>query len=345
MKTKRIRVISVLSILLLLILSFGMGCSSNDTEKEASSEQKPAKSEEKPAAPEKKEVKRYVLAGASEGGNGHTFVAIAANLFNKYIDGVEFSARPGSNLENINAFESGEALGGQTNPSALKSLRGQDGKTTVKTLWIMFDGPLTIVVPKDSPINSYSDLKGMRVSVGKKGAGEDQMNSRIFEALGIDKEKYFKQIQYLGKGAALPALKDGAIDAALVSSPHPGASFIVDMAASPKGAKLISLTDEEQDKIVKKFPQYSKSTIPAGSYDFQKEDMKTTTEYYYLAVSGDAPEDLVYEMAKVLHEKQDELRASAPWTSTATVENTVKNPGFELHPGAVKYFKEIGALK
>jgi len=171
------------------------------------------------------------------------------------------------------------------------------------------------------------------------------MNSRIFEALGIDKEKYFKQIQYLGKGAALPALKDGAIDAALVSSPHPGASFIVDMAASPKGAKLISLTDEEQDKIVKKFPQYSKSTIPAGSYDFQKEDMKTTTEYYYLAVSGDAPEDLVYEMAKVLHEKQDELRASAPWTSTATVENTVKNPGFELHPGAVKYFKEIGALK
>ncbi len=294
------------------------------------------------------EPMRLVMAGSSSGGTAHLYFAALSPLLNKYIPGMEASARSGGTTENVPFLERGEAKIAAVNTGAVLKLYGKEGlaKTRIRTVFAMFHAPYHILVPRDSPVKQLADLKGKRVSVGIKGGGEAYLFQRLVDAVGM-KESDFRA-EYLGKGEAVNAYKDGTLDGMLFLCPLP-CPVITELATHPRGARLVPLSTEEVQKLIAKYPDYTDYTIEKRWYtNALKEaatDVHSFTEWYYVAARDDFPEETAYQITKVIAEHHDELVASFKAANSSTAENTAKYPGFALHPGTARYLREKGLLK
>ena len=113
----------------------------------------------------------------------------------------------------------------------------------------MFHIPFHIVVPADSPIKSFADLKGKRVSVGIRAGGEANLFLRLLELYGM-KEGDVK-IEFLGKGEGTAAYKDGSVDAMTFLCPLP-CPVVTELATHPRGVRLVPFSDAEVAKIREK---------------------------------------------------------------------------------------------
>jgi len=293
------------------------------------------------------EPNRLVMAGSSSGGTSHLYFAALAPLLNKYIPGMEASARSGGTSENVLLIDRGDVKVGVTEPGAAMMIQGKDyEKSRLRTLFAMFTTPYHVIVPADSPVQSFADLKGKRFAVGNKAGGEAYLFQRIVDALGM-KESDFK-VEYLGKGEGLNAYKDGVLDAMLYLCPLP-CPVVTEAATHPRGARVVPFSAEEIGKIRAKYTWYGDymigKAVYANALKDKSVDTATITEWSYIAVRDDFPEDLAYQMAKVLDEHHDELEAAFRPAATSTAENTARYPGFKLHAGTERYLKEKGLLK
>src|SRR6185369_15212273 len=203
---------------------------------------------------------RIVMAGSSSGGTAHLYFASLAPLLNKYIPGMEASARTGGAVENVALLERGSVQVAVAGPGDAQTVLGADGlaKTRIRTLFAMFHIPFHIVVPKDSPIQSFADLKGKRVSVGIRAGGEANLFLRLVELFGM-KENDFR-LEFLGKGEGVNAYKDGAVDAMTFLCPLP-CPIVTELATHPRGVRLVPFSAADVAKIRAKQPWYSPYTI------------------------------------------------------------------------------------
>jgi len=290
---------------------------------------------------------RLVMAGSSSGGTSHLYFAALAPMLNKYVPGIEASARSGGTAENVLLIERGDVKMGVTEPGAALMILGNDAAQTsrLRTLFAMFTTPYHILVPKDSPVKSVADLKGKRVAVGSKAGGEAYLFQRTLDALGM-KESDFR-VEYLGKGEGLNAYKDGVLDGMFYLCPVP-CPLVTEAATHPRGVRVVPFSLEEIQKIRAKYTWYGDYTIEKSVYTAAlKEgaaDTATITEWSYIVVRDDFPDQLAYQIAKMLDEKHDELVAAFRPAGTSTAGNTARYPGFKLHPGTERYLKEKSLL-
>ena len=291
---------------------------------------------------------RLVMAGSSSGGTAHLFFASLAPLLNKYVPGMEASARTGGAAENVALIERGSVQVAVAGPGDAQAVLGKEGldKSRIRTVFAMFHIPFHIVVPADSPIKSFADLKGKRVSVGIRAGGEANLFLRLLDVYGI-KESDVK-IEFLGKGEGTAAYKDGSVDAMTFLCPLP-CPVVTELATHPRGVRLVPFSDAEVSKIRDKQPWYSPYTIEKSWYTNalkgDAKDVPTFTEWIYVAARDDLPAETAYQIAKVLGEHHDEMVAAFKAANSSTAENTAKYPGFKLHPGTERYLKEKGLLK
>jgi TRAP transporter TAXI family solute receptor len=289
---------------------------------------------------------RIVMAGSSSGGTAHLYFASLAPMLNQYIPGMEASARTGGAVENIALLERGGVQIAVAGPGDAQAVLGKEGleQTRIRTLFAMFHIPFHIVVPKDSPIRSFADLKGKRVSVGIRAGGEANLFLRLIELYGM-KER-FPSSSSAGEGTN--AYKDGAVDALTFLCPLP-CPVVTELATHPRGVRLVPFSDEEIAKIRAKYEWYSPYTIEKSWYTNamkdEAKDTRTFTEWIYVATRDDFPEETAYQIAKVLGDKHDELAAAFKAANSSTAENTAKFPGFKLHPGTERYLREKGLIK
>ena len=291
---------------------------------------------------------RLVMAGSSSGGTAHLFFASLAPLLNKYVPGMEASARTGGAAENVALIERGSVQVAVAGPGDAQAVLGKEGldKSRIRTVFAMFHIPFHIVVPADSPIKSFADLKGKRVSVGIRAGGEANLFLRLLDVYGI-KESDVK-IEFLGKGEGTAAYKDGSVDAMTFLCPLP-CPVVTELATHPRGVRLVPFSDAEVSKIRDKQPWYSPYTIEKSWYTNalkgDAKDVPTFTEWIYVATRDDFPAETAYQIAKVLGDHHDEMVAAFKAANSSTAENTAKYPGFKLHPGTERYLKEKGLLK
>jgi TRAP transporter TAXI family solute receptor len=110
--------------------------------------------------------------------------------------------------------------------------------------------------------------------------------------------------------------------------------------------KLLSIDDDIIKKLQEKYPWYSRAIIPAGTYDNQAEDVVTTSLTITVVIDESVPEDIVYNMAKVMWENIDTIKRAHSALKDAAIEGAVQNlGGLPLHPGAERYYRERGVLK
>lgn len=253
----------------------------------------------------------------------------------------------GASVENVNLILSGRAelalITGDTGVQAYKGtgpFEGEAPKEDLRGLAAFYPNYVQIITTKDSGINSFADLKGKKVGVGAPNSGTELNARLLFEGHGMSYDDITPD--YLSFAESIDQMKNGMVDAAVLSSGIPNAA-ILDLATT-HGVKIIPVADDALEYLLDKYPFLTKSAIPAGVYD-NAEDVTAFTITNALIVSKELSEDVVYEMTKAIFENIDVIHASHNAAKDVTLEGALDGLGVPLHPGAEKYYKEAGILK
>ena len=192
----------------------------------------------------------------------------------------------------------------------------------------------------DPSIKSFSDLKGKTVSVGAAGSGDNFAAGQIFAEFGMTFDDVNAVYQSYSDSAE--GMKDGKIDAAFCVSGAP-TTALVDLAATAnKPLNIITLEDEHIDGLMKEYPFYAKTVIPAGTYENQAEDITTVSIRAMLVAANSVPEDTVYELMGAMFDKLDDLKAGHAKFANLSVETATDGVSIPFHAGAKKYLEEKG---
>ncbi len=286
------------------------------------------------------------IGGGPTGGTYNSFANGMAVYVPKKVPNIQMTAvGSGGSVENVKRISRNETNIGPC--YAVDSALGWDGKLPkdskayngLRAMGYLYGAPAQLVVREGSGITSAYDLKGKRVAVGNAGSGAAASAERFFRHIGIWDQ--FKPT-FMGYSAAAAAFKDKKIDAfwALVGYPNRSvieASVQVDIALVDVGA------DAEKSGFYKAYA-YSPTTIPAGTYGKGMPACNSFQDSTILSAHESVSEDLVYDIMKTLWSK-DGMAAmtSAKKTFKAmTLENAFRGASVPLHPGAVKFWKEMG---
>jgi TRAP transporter TAXI family solute receptor len=190
-------------------------------------------------------------------------------------------------------------------------------------------------------ITSIADLKGKRVSVGDAGSGVEFNAKQILAAYGISFDDI--TVQNLSFADSATAYKDGKIDAFFCTAGAP-TTAVVELATS-NTINLLEVDDEHAAALMAEYPFYTQIVIPAGSYKGVDQDVKTVAVAATYIVSDKLSEDVVYNMTKAIFENAGEIAKAHGKGAELNAQYAVAGVSIPFHPGAEKYFKEIGALQ
>ena len=252
----------------------------------------------------------------------------------------------GSN-ENIPLLEAGQLdlalVAGEPSYEAFMGI-GRP-RTRLKILTAMYSSPGMFVVRADSPYKTIRDLVDKPVAFGAKGSGLPILSRYVLDGLGLKQDDDFQSI-YLDRAADGPTMVlDGRV-AALWGAGIGWPGFAT-MAASPGGARFIAPDAGEIARIRAKHTFLKPLTVPAGSYPNQNAPIDALGSWSFVLARENLPDDVAYRLARSLHSAESRLCQKLAQACETTAANTIAAaPGPELiHPGVLKYFREIGVAK
>ena len=182
----------------------------------------------------------------------------------------------------------------------------------------------------------------IRIVTAERGASPSLATDRVLETYGISAAKIKEwggSVSYVSYAEATSLMKDGHADAYC----GPIMPATLELAVSKK-LKPLALDPAIIDALHKNY-KYGKSTIPAGTYDFIKKDLPVITENPVLIVSSKLSDDVVYRMTKKICENPKKIQNAGNTYKTWQPEDAPQIVGGPIHPGAVKYYKEMGWMK
>jgi TRAP transporter TAXI family solute receptor len=249
--------------------------------------------------------------------------------------------------ENIPLLESGgldiALVAGEPAYEAFKGI-GRPA-THLKILAAMYSSPGMFVVRADSPYKSIRDLVGKPIAFGAKGSGLPVMSRFLLDGLGLKQDEDFQSV-YLDHAGDGPAMVlDGRV-AALWGAGIGWPGFTT-LAGSPGGARFIAPDADEIARVKAKHAFLKAMTIPAGSYPNQNTPIDSLGSWSFVLARADLADDIAYRLARTLHGLESAFCKKLAQACETTAANTVAAaPNVELiHPGVMKYFREIGVVK
>jgi uncharacterized protein len=218
-------------------------------------------------------------------------------------------------------------------------------RTNLKILTAMYSSPGMFVVRADSPYKSIRDLAGKPVAFGARGSGLVILSRYVLDGLGLKQDEDFQAV-YLDRAGDGPAMvQDGRV-AALWGAGIGWPGFAT-MAASPGGARFLAPDADEIARIRAKHSFLKPLTVPAGSYPDQSVSINSVGSWSFVLARESLPDDVAYRLARTLHGVESALCKKLAQACETTAANTIAAaPSLELiHPGVLKYFREIGVVK
>ncbi len=227
-----------------------------------------------------------------------------------------------------------------TTPPALVSL-AQNGKAMFKNksnpkfdeIRALFPIPslaMHFVVSDKSGINNFAEMEGKKILLGKGTFGANE-GAKYIKLFGLEGKIDLAQVELSN---AVPALKNGQIDGFVTSGSFP-APNVIEAAAGSK-VKILSLSDEQVAQSKR-----TKLIIPAGTYAGQDSDI-TTTSLPVVAYTSTAMDDTTaYTLTKAFWSQKQLMSDTSPWWGGVSTE-MLSNISGKIHPGAAKYYREIG---
>ena len=298
--------------------------------------------------------KDYVLNTASTGGTYHPVgTAIATLTKVKLLPKQKFS------LTAVNSAGSGanvQALGAGTADFAiLQGLYGSYAATgtgpisepqknlrSVTMLWQNVEQFLVANEKvKSGTVSDLMSLRGQSAGMGKQNSGTLGSNKVLLSGLGIDIGSDYDLV-YAGYGPTADALANGQIVTAGIPSGPPTGAITKLMAANSGKFTILDVTSAEAKKMDGGRLLWTPYVIKAGTYPGQDKDINTIAQPNFLGVNASVDENHVYLLTKTMYENLPFLQAIHPATKVMAVEKAMAGLPVPLHPGAAKYYKEMG---
>ncbi len=203
--------------------------------------------------------------------------------------------------------------------------------------------PFTVVARQDSNIKTFDDLKGKRVNIGNPGSGQRGTMEVLMKEYGWSNDD-FKLVSELKAAEQSKALCDNKIDAMVYTVGHP--SGAIKEATTSCDSNIVTVAGPKVDKLIADNSFYRVATVPGGMYRGSDNDVMTFGVGATFVSSTAVPEDVVYNVVKAVFENFDDFRRLHPAFANLKKEEMVKDGlSAPLHPGALKYYKEVGLIK
>ncbi len=302
------------------------------------------------------EERNYLLATASTGGTYYP-VGVAISTLTK----VKLQPKQKIGMSAINSAGSGENIKllreNEVQFAILQGLYGyyawngagplandgpQKDLRSVSMLWQNVE-QFTVLSKKveSGTVSDLLNMKGDRMALGKKNSGTIGSNATLLGNLGIDINKDYKLV-HVGYGPSADALQNGQVSGMGTPAGVPTGAVTRAIASMGDKVTLLNFTDEQAKKADGGLNLWTKYIIPAGTYPNQKNDVTTIAQPNFLAVRADIDEEAVYLITKTLYENLPFLNAIHKATKAMSKEKAINGLPMPLHPGAARYYKEIG---
>ncbi len=257
----------------------------------------------------------------------------------------------GASVFNINAIMAGNLEFGIAQSDrqyqAYNGLSEWQGKPQkdLRAVFALAPEMVTFVASEASGIKKLEDVKGKTVNIGNPGSGNRQSAIDVFEAAGIDYEKDFNA-EGIKAADAPRMMQDGRIDGFFYTVGHPNGN-IKEATAGLRKARIIAIPDITP--LTSKFPYYSQAYIDMANYpeatNAAEGKVPTVGMLATFVSSAKVPDDVVYKLTKTVFENLDEFKTLHPALANLTQESMLQGLTAPIHPGALKYYKEVGLIK
>ena len=245
--------------------------------------------------------------------------------------------------ENIRRLASGELDVALANSAisyfALRGEEGWDQAYPIRTVMTLAPNVAFFITPESSDIETMADLAGQRVAAGPAGAGFEFFLRPLLAAHGLTYDDFTalngtqtQVVNMLADGSAAAAFLGGAIPTASITQ-----------ACASDDMHFIPLEPAAVEELTSAYLFFNRATVSAGTYRGQDEDFHgLDVGSMHLITRADADEDLIYELTRTIYENRERVTEKHAAGRAINPGNVVRDTGTEFHPGAVRYYKEIG---
>ena len=288
------------------------------------------------------ETFKLTIATGGTGGTYYPSGGGVGELLRSKLDMVEAATAEvtAGSVENAQLVERGKADMGMICWIGVVGADLEGKLPNVRSMFFIHGSTCHWAVGADSGINTFVDMKGKKVALDAPGSAGLVSSLLVLKLFGVDPDRDMKS-QRITQSQGADAFKDGRIDVVFGDVGWPNSTFME--LTTIRKVKILSFSDAELSKIETKYPSLPREIIPAGTYKNQGE-IHTYTEAGPWVCNASLPEELVYQIVKTIHQNQDWL--------TQNVHKAIGRWKFEpgvkvlapLHPGAAKYYKELGLM-
>ncbi|MBU2965341.1 TAXI family TRAP transporter solute-binding subunit [Amphritea sp. 2_MG-2023] len=297
----------------------------------------------------------YILATASTGGTYYP-VGVALATLTK----VKLEPKHKVSLSAINSAGSGENIKllseNEAQFAILQGLYGawawngegafaQSGpKKNIRSVSMLWQNVEQFAVKTDlaktGTIDDIAGLDGKKFSIGKKNSGTEGSGLQILGGLGVKTDSL--DMAYMGYGPSADALQNGTIVGMNIPSGVPTSAITRAYAALGSDMTVLDFTDEQIKRANGNYQLWTRYVIPANTYPGQVKDINTMAQPNFLAVRDDLSEEDVYLLTKSIYENLSFLNGIHKATKAMSLEKAIAGLPIPLHPGAARYYKEVG---
>ncbi len=283
------------------------------------------------------------------GGTGGVYYPMGgglAEIINKKVDGYSATAEvTGASVENMGLVATGDAdlaIGLADTVYQAQTGTGRfEGQQLemIRGVASLYANMIQIVTLADSGITSLDDLRGKRVSVGAPGSGTEVNAEVVLTSAGISYDDIDEQ--RLNFNETADALANGDIDAGFWSVGAPTSSIL--NLATTNNIRMIALSADQVAAAQAAQPLFASTMLAGGIYQGVDEAVTVLGVPNVLVASSAMSDDLAYTITKTMFENIADLQAVHPAANQTTVDFTLAATPIPLHPGAIRYYEEIGA--
>jgi len=282
-----------------------------------------------------------------QGGSWYPLGGAVAEIAKRELKGVNITVQLGAGISNVKGVEGKKAdLGLGNSVSTADAIEGRKPFTEkaknvrqVATLYLQYFQGVVVDKGKDT-ILSPAQMKGRRLTTQAVGNTGEMMARHYLATAGLA-YKDLAKVSHVSYNDSVSLMRDGHADAFMMVTTIP-APVIMDLATARK-IRLLPTDDAIFQKLLKLNGGYARRNIPAGTYKGQDQDVSTFGTYTHMIAGAQLSNDMVYQLVKAIAKNLDAIQAVVPATKGLTPKEMASDIGVPLHPGAERFYKEIGA--
>jgi TRAP transporter TAXI family solute receptor len=233
------------------------------------------------------------------------------------------------------AYEAFRGIGHFTPATAKKNFR---------SVTYLYPNVVQLIASKELRANSFADIVGRRFTVGATGSASELVTREIARVYGMDYTVRREFVpEFASEASAVELIQNRQADGGQFLGAVGSASMRT-LTATGR-FDILNISDEKARALHNLNPAYYRFTIPANTYAHQPEPIQTVAQAMWLYARADVPDEIVYLVVRAIYEHQPSLQAIHIAAADIKKENALRGKTVPLHPGAERFFREIGVIR